>query len=177
MLWLAAYLGGALTILFPCILPVLPFVFARADRGFARNGLPLLLGLVATFTVVAALASVGGAWAARGNQVGRFLALGFLGVMGLSLVFPAVASWAMRPFVDLGARLSNRPGGDGAASSFLIGGATGLIWAPCARPILGLGLVLGGAALSGGGTIPALAAYGAWARPVRWPSPCWPDDD
>ena len=31
-LLLLAYLGGALTILSPCILPVLPFVFARADR-------------------------------------------------------------------------------------------------------------------------------------------------
>ena len=36
-----AYLGGALTIVSPCILPVLPFVFARADRPFAKSGLPM----------------------------------------------------------------------------------------------------------------------------------------
>ena len=41
LLFLLAYLGGILTILTPCILPVLPFVFARADRPFLRNGLPL----------------------------------------------------------------------------------------------------------------------------------------
>ncbi len=46
---LLAYLGGVLTIVSPCILPVLPFVFARADRGFARGALPLLVGMALTF--------------------------------------------------------------------------------------------------------------------------------
>ena len=40
LLLLLAYLGGALTIVSPCILPELPFVFARADRPFVRSGLP-----------------------------------------------------------------------------------------------------------------------------------------
>ena len=47
LLLLLAYLGGVLTILSPCILPVLPFVFARADQPFLRNGLPLLIGMAA----------------------------------------------------------------------------------------------------------------------------------
>ena len=53
-----AYLGGVLTLLSPCILPVLPFVFARADRPFARSGLPMLLGMAVTFAAVATLVSV-----------------------------------------------------------------------------------------------------------------------
>ena len=44
ILFLLAYLGGVLTILSPCILPVLPFVFARSDQPFVRSGLPLLAG-------------------------------------------------------------------------------------------------------------------------------------
>ena len=44
LLILLAYLGGILTILSPCILPVLPFVFARGDKPFVTNGLPLLAG-------------------------------------------------------------------------------------------------------------------------------------
>jgi cytochrome c biogenesis protein CcdA len=44
-----AYLGGVLTILSPCILPVLPFVFARSDRPFMRNGFPMLLGMAVFF--------------------------------------------------------------------------------------------------------------------------------
>ena len=62
---LLAFLGGMLTIVSPCILPVLPFVFARADRGFARGAVPLLVGMALTFAVVATLAAVGGSWAVK----------------------------------------------------------------------------------------------------------------
>jgi cytochrome c biogenesis protein CcdA len=57
---LLGYLGGVLTIVSPCILPVLPFVFARSDRPFVTSGLPMLVGMAATFAVVATLAAVGG---------------------------------------------------------------------------------------------------------------------
>ena len=52
-LFVLAYLAGVLTILSPCILPVVPFIFARADRPFLRSGLPLLLGMAVTFAAVA----------------------------------------------------------------------------------------------------------------------------
>ena len=45
LIYLLAFVGGILTILSPCILPVLPFVFARADQPFRRSGLPLLGGM------------------------------------------------------------------------------------------------------------------------------------
>ena len=51
-----AYLGGVLTILSPCILPVLPFVFARSDQPFRKTGLPLRAGMAITFALVASLA-------------------------------------------------------------------------------------------------------------------------
>jgi cytochrome c biogenesis protein CcdA/thiol-disulfide isomerase/thioredoxin len=118
-----AYLGGVLTILSPCILPVLPFVFARADQPFAKSGLPLLAGMALTFALVASLAA--------------------------------------------GSRLSERAQGtDGGArpgASLLLGVATGLLWAPCAGPILGL--ILTGAALQGANTTSSLLllAYAAGA--------------
>jgi cytochrome c biogenesis protein CcdA len=68
ILFALAYLGGVLTILSPCILPVLPFVFARADQPFVRSGLPLLIGMAVTFAAVATLAAVGGAWAIQANE-------------------------------------------------------------------------------------------------------------
>jgi cytochrome c biogenesis protein CcdA len=43
ILLVLSYLAGILTIASPCILPVLPFVFARADRPFLRSSFPLLL--------------------------------------------------------------------------------------------------------------------------------------
>jgi cytochrome c biogenesis protein CcdA/thiol-disulfide isomerase/thioredoxin len=147
LLFALAYLGGILTILSPCILPVLPFVFARADRPFLRNGLPLLAGMALTFAFVATLAAIGGEWAVTANSVGRWVALALLSVFALLLIFPALSDRAMRPLVGLGERLSARGSEDRIGGSLLLGVATGLLWAPCAGPILGI--ILTGAALSG----------------------------
>ena len=155
LLILLAYLGGILTILSPCILPVLPFVFARGDKPFVTNGLPLLAGMALTFAGVATLAAVGGGWAVAANSWGRWIALALMTGFALLLIFPSLAERAMRPLVGWGERLSiraDRKGGIG--SSLLLGVATGLLWAPCAGPILGL--ILTGAALSGASTTTAL---------------------
>src|SRR5688500_1633555 len=142
LILLLAYFGGILTIVSPCILPVLPFVFARAGRSFARSTLPMLVGMAATFALVATLAAVGGGWAVRANEIGRWAALALLALFGLALVFPSLSDRLMRPLVAFGSRLSeraaSRPGGDSIGSSLLLGAATGLLWAPCAGPILGI---------------------------------------
>jgi cytochrome c biogenesis protein CcdA/thiol-disulfide isomerase/thioredoxin len=144
-----AYLGGVLTILSPCILPVLPFVFARSDKPFMRNGFPMLLGMAITFSAVATLAALGGGWAVHANQYGRIVALVVLAFLGLTLLSTHLAEWITRPFVALGNRLSQRSAGDGDSiwGAAGLGVATGLLWAPCAGPILGL--LLTGAALNG----------------------------
>jgi len=146
---LLAYLGGILTILSPCILPVLPFVFARAGRSFARSTLPMLAGMAATFAIVATLAAVGGGWAVRANAVGRWAALVLLALFGIALVFPSVSDRMTRPLVALGSRLSERQPGEKESiwSSAVLGIATGLLWAPCAGPILGI--IFTAAALNG----------------------------
>jgi cytochrome c biogenesis protein CcdA len=70
-----AYLGGILTIVSPCVLPVVPFVFTRAGRPFATSILPLLAGMAVTFALVATLAAVGGGWVVKANELGRLLAM------------------------------------------------------------------------------------------------------
>ena len=159
LLFLLAYLGGILTILSPCILPVLPFVFARADRPFLRSGLPLLAGMAVTFAGVATLAAVGGGWAVAANSAGRWIALVLLAAFAILLIFPSLSERAMRPLVGLGERLSAKGSDDRIGGSLLLGAATGLLWAPCAGPILGI--ILTGAALSGASTATAglLLAY------------------
>src|SRR5471032_3159319 len=167
-MWLLvlAYLGGVLTIVSPCILPVLPFVFARTGQPFMRSGLPLLAGMAVTFALVASLAAVGGGWVVQVNQYGRWLALLCVALFGLTLLLPQLSERLTRPLVAAGSRLSEAAGADAKprpGASFLIGVATGLLWAPCAGPILGL--VLTGAALQGAsiGTTLLLLAYAAGA--------------
>jgi cytochrome c biogenesis protein CcdA/thiol-disulfide isomerase/thioredoxin len=153
-----AYCGGVLTILSPCILPVLPFVFVRSDRPFRHSGLPLLAGMAATFTLVASLATVGGGWAVRANQFGRGAALVLFAIFGLTLLFSSLAERLSRPLVRLGGRLSRSADAtSGSLNSFLLGIGIGLLWAPCAGPILGL--VLTGAALSGASAHTALLLF------------------
>jgi cytochrome c biogenesis protein CcdA/thiol-disulfide isomerase/thioredoxin len=168
ILFLLSYLGGAFTIVSPCILPVLPFVFARADQPFVKSGLPLLLGMAVTFAAVATLAAVGGGWVVQANGYGRIGAMVILALFGLLLLFPELADRVTRPLVAIGSRLSETAtvgGGPGGtfATSFLLGIATGLLWAPCAGPILGL--ILTGAALQGASiqTSLLLVAYAAGA--------------
>ncbi|WP_445181026.1 cytochrome c biogenesis protein DipZ [Pseudomonas sp. McL0111] len=167
-MWLLvlAYLGGVLTIVSPCILPVLPFVFARTGQPFIKSGLPLLAGMAVTFALVASLAAVGGGWVVQVNQYGRWLALLFVALFGLTLLLPRLAERLTRPLVSAGSRLSEAAGQDNRprpGASFLIGVATGLLWAPCAGPILGL--ILTGAALQGASiaTTLLLLAYAAGA--------------
>jgi cytochrome c biogenesis protein CcdA/thiol-disulfide isomerase/thioredoxin len=150
LIFLLAFVGGVLTILSPCILPVLPFVFARSDQPFRRSGLPLLTGMAVTFSLVAVAAAFGGHWVVRLNQGGRYVAMIVFLVLGVSLLFPSLAETLTRPLVRAGGRLQSGPSSESSVGkSFVLGISTGLLWAPCAGPILGL--ILTGAAIQGPG--------------------------
>jgi len=151
IIYLLAFVGGVLTILSPCILPVLPFVFSRADQPFRRSGLPLLTGMALTFVLVATAAAFGGHWVVRLNQGGRYVAIAIFVVLGLTLLFPSLAEALTRPLVQAGAKIQGGPTSEvSVGKSFVLGISTGLLWAPCAGPILGL--ILTGAAIQGPGT-------------------------
>lgn len=169
LILVVAYLGGILTILSPCVLPVLPFVFARADRPFRSHGLPLLLGLALSFAATATLAAVGGSWVVSLNEYGRTAAIVLIALFGAALLFPAWSERLTRPLVELGNRLSDASSSASASprgafvAPLLLGVATGMLWTPCAGPILGL--ILTSAALRGAnaGTSLLLLAYAAGA--------------
>ncbi|SAL41111.1 cytochrome c biogenesis protein transmembrane region [Caballeronia peredens] len=162
-----AFLGGVFTVLSPCILPVVPFVFARSDRPFLTDRLPLFAGLAGTFALVTGIGAAGLAGAAQLSQYGRWIALAMLALFGAALLFPSIAARLTLPLSQLADRISARSQSYGTtrriASSILLGAATGLLWAPCAGPILGV--ILTGAALHGANwqTAAALAAYAVGA--------------
>ena len=158
---LIAFLGGILTVLSPCILPVVPFLFAGAHR--TRSSILLTLGgMVLTFALVSSLAVVSSEWVIKASNTGRHVALIVMVLFALSLISARVGDWLAHPFVVLGNRIN--PGSrkvSGPLSSIMIGVATGLLWAPCAGPILGV--ILTSAMLQGAnvGTSVLLVAYGA----------------
>jgi cytochrome c biogenesis protein CcdA/thiol-disulfide isomerase/thioredoxin len=154
-LLLLAALGGVLAVASPCVLPVLPFVLARAGRSLTRDTLPFLLGLMLTFAAAGSVVGAGSLAIATG-AAGRWVAPVILAAFALVLLWPSFAERVTRPVVSLGARLLPSRVGHGGASfdsrwgALITGAATGLIWAPCAGPILALVLV--GAAV---GDLPA----------------------
>ena len=120
-----------------------------------------------TFAVVATLAAIGGGWAVQANEYGRYIAIALLALFGVTLLFPELSDRLTRPLVALGGRLSESADRNENAGSvwpsLLLGIATGLLWAPCAGPVLGL--ILTGAALQGANvqTTFLLLAYAAGA--------------
>ncbi|NNA49080.1 cytochrome c biogenesis protein DipZ [Pseudomonas lactis] len=159
-MFLIAFLGGLLTVLSPCILPVVPFLFAGIDR--TRSSILLTLGgMVLTFALISSLAVVSSEWVIQANNTGRHVALVVMALFALSLISARISGWLASPFVLLGNRLDPKTRKmSGPLGSLMIGVATGLLWAPCAGPILGV--ILTGAMLQGANaqTSLLLVAYG-----------------
>lgn len=158
---LLAFLGGALTVLSPCILPVLPILFAQGSGPLRARTLPMLASMALAFAAVTSLAAFGGGWAVTLNVSARHAAMALLALFGLALLLPRLAERFSLPLVRLGERVSR--GAPGRLAPLALGVGTGLLWAPCAGPILGL--LLAGAALHGPGveTSLLLLAYAAGA--------------
>ncbi|AZZ36394.1 cytochrome C biogenesis protein [Bdellovibrio sp. qaytius] len=144
LLIIITFIAGLLTILSPCILPVLPFIFSQSGKPFYKSGLPLLVGMSVTFSLFSALAVVGGEFIIQANQYGRYIALAFLTLFGLTLIFKETLERLFQPLANLGQAMSSSKLNNSVFGSFIMGISTGLLWAPCAGPILGL--VLTGAA-------------------------------
>ena len=160
-MYLIAFLGGLLTVLSPCILPVVPFLFAGAQRSRASI-LLTLGGMALTFALISSLAVVSSEWVIQASNSGRYVALIVMSVFALSLISARIGDWLTRPFVMLGNRLDpDTRKKAGPMGSIMLGVATGLLWAPCAGPILGV--ILTGAMLQGANaqTSLLLLAYGA----------------
>ncbi len=148
---LLAFLGGILAIASPCILPVIPLVFARAGRPVVGETVPLLIGIATAFAAAATLGTAAAHWLLVANELGRIIALLTMAVVGLTLLSGRISELVTRPITRAGAAILARESGASAnhpAKNLFIGLAIGLLWAPCAGPILGV--VIAAAARSGG---------------------------
>jgi cytochrome c biogenesis protein CcdA/thiol-disulfide isomerase/thioredoxin len=149
------------SLLSPCTLPVIPLLFA-GFRGQPRQIAAMLFGMVLMFTLVAGLITVASDWVIAATLVGRWLALAILAIAAVSLIFPAFAQRLAGPALRLGNRLNDKSTKTrGIVSAGLAGMAVGLLWSPCAGPILGAILSLGLAGEDAITTGALLAAYGS----------------
>ena len=126
-------LAGLLTIVSPCILPVLPAVIASGvTAGGRRRAAAIATGLALAFGV-SALFSIR-LLQALGLPLGlRYdIAIGVLFVLAAGFLVPQIGQLLERPFARLGVNRSP----DGTASGFVLGATLGLLYLPCGGPIL-----------------------------------------
>jgi cytochrome c biogenesis protein CcdA/thiol-disulfide isomerase/thioredoxin len=134
-----ALIAGVLTILAPCTLPVVPLILGAAAADGRRRVAGLLLGFGLTFIGVTVL--LASALAAAGLTTGTLRLAGavVLGAAGLSLALPWLGvrlDRVLGPLARGGTGLAGRSAGSGLGGGLVLGGAIGLIWAPCVGPIM-----------------------------------------
>ena len=126
-----AFVAGVVTAISPCVLPVLPIVLAGGATGGTRRPYAIVAGLVASFTAFTLAATALLSALGLPEDLLRNIAIAVVLLVGLSLLFPPLARLLERPFQALGRR---RPGDVGGG--FLLGASLGLLFTPCAGPII-----------------------------------------
>ena len=135
-----ALLAGVITVAAPCTLPALPILLG-ASMGHAGKARPAMiaLGFVLSFSIVAlALGAITRVFDFDPNVL-RTGAAGLLLIFGLLMVWPTPFEWLS---VRIGGIIGSPSTGagqpsQGAIGGFLLGTTLGLVWTPCAGPVLG----------------------------------------
>jgi len=135
VLLLVGFVGGVITGLSPCIVPVLPVIVAggAAEATTASKWRPyaIIAGLVATFSLFTLTGGIILSALGLPQDFLRYLGSVVLVLLGVSLVVPALGDLVERPFARLGAH--NQAG---SGSGLVLGASLGLVFAPCAGPVL-----------------------------------------
>ena len=132
-----AFVAGIVTAISPCVLPVLPIVFAGGATGDRRRPYAVVAGLVWSFTLFTLVATALLSALGLPDDLLRNVAIGVVMLVGLSLLWPRLGALVERPFQALGRR---NPGGMGGG--FLLGVSLGLLFTPCAGPVIAAVAVL-----------------------------------
>lgn len=156
-----AGVGGFVTVLSPCVLPILPALVGRSLQSHRSGPVALVMGLIGGFAVAGSLIGVTASWVAGFANGLRIVAIILLLVMGILAIFP---NWSYRFFsyVPVG-NWTKEPSRTGLMAEFWLGTQLGLLWTPCAGPVLGSILVLAAVKHQVAGAFILLVAYGVGA--------------
>jgi cytochrome c biogenesis protein CcdA/thiol-disulfide isomerase/thioredoxin len=132
-----AFVAGIVTAISPCVLPVLPIIFAGGATGGPRRPYAIVAGLVWSFTLFTLVATALLSALGLPDDLLRNVAIGAVALVGLSLLWPRLGALVERPFQALG-----RKSPDGTGGGFLLGVSLGLLFTPCAGPVIAAVAVL-----------------------------------
>lgn len=145
-----AFLAGIVTILSPCILPILPIVLSGSLGGGRRRPLGVVTGFVASFTLFTLfLSAIVKAFGISADWLRTFSII-VIGLFGLSLLIPQTQVELEKIFSRLSGFIPQGRERSGFGGGLLIGLNLGLLWTPCVGPILAsvISLALSGSVTS-----------------------------
>src|SRR3990172_2038875 len=132
-----AFLAGIVTILSPCILPVLPIILSSSvDATGKRRPLGVVVGFVLSFTFFTLFLSIIVRLSGIPAESLRFLSVFILIIFGLSLFVPRIQVWMEQMFSKLSRFAPTGQTRHGFFGGLIIGLSLGLLWTPCVGPIL-----------------------------------------
>jgi cytochrome c-type biogenesis protein len=131
-----AFLAGIVTVLSPCVLPLLSVIFASAVQEGRWQPWGVLIGFVASFALVTlSLATAVNSLGLQPEAVRTFSGVLLL-ALGTLLVVPRFGHWFEVQTSGVAVLSATLPSGDGFAGGLALGGGLGLVWTPCVGPIM-----------------------------------------
>lgn len=168
LLILFGFVAGAATALSPCVLPVLPIALSAGATGGRRRPLGIVAGLAVSFTfATVALVYVLSALGLPGDFL-RTLAIAVLIGFGVSLMVPPLAARIEAYMSRFAGRAGVRSGGEGFWSGTAVGASLGLVYAPCAGPILAGVITVSASQPFTGGRLAVALSYGIGSAVVLY---------
>lgn len=131
-----AFLAGIVTILSPCILPILPIVLSGSVGGSKRKPLGIIVGFVLSFTFFTLFLTKIIQLTGIPSDTLRIFAAIVLLLFGISLFTPKFQKLMEQLFTKLSAFAPKANPNAGFLGGCIIGLSIGLIWAPCVGPIM-----------------------------------------
>lgn len=160
------FLAGALSILSPCVLPVLPLVLGGAAAAHPFGAAFLVAGLVLSFTAIGLFVATAGFALGLDGEVFRTLSAIMLALLGLVLLSGALQerfALAASGVGNAGNRLMSRIAPSGLGGQFVLGLILGAIWSPCVGPTLGAASLLAAQGQNLGSVTVVMVAFGLGA--------------
>jgi cytochrome c-type biogenesis protein len=140
-----AYAAGALSVLSPCVLPLLPIVLASAASEHRLAPLALASGLAISFTAIALFVATAGFALGLDSGVFRTASAILLMTAGIVLAVPRLQekiTTSASPFAGWVESRFGHFSGSGIGGQFAVGVLLGAVWSPCAGPVLGAASLL-----------------------------------